>query len=826
MAHALRGMPQLMPSILTTIARAKGWSESPVGPQRNFSFLLNPSPEQYEAYLATAKGQKIAGVDVETPRDNPHKITICGVSCAPNTAAVVYWEQPYISIFAAAMKDQSVVKSMHNGGFDQIAFLHNGLDMLLPYVDTIQAEAMLRPPFKEVKKRKWLGLSRCMTEHFNGWFNWKRPDDPLTKALYRAAFPEIPEYQWPLMYCGIDAIASRLLWPAQARALMKVGMFDTFIKYVVPAAPVLIKMEYRGIPVDEPRRMELLRELEADIKICQQEIWDFANTYHKRRIAELEESVRSAEELEKHELERHPLFTSSADGTKDSLVRCGQHPDYTGLTRRAKCPSCVSVYRGAGSLRGKIKAIRNQRSRIRSRIKQLGPSFKEGSSDHWRWLLFDPSTLALQPTAFTETKGLPRVKDEDIEALFRLYPNIPILKRRVEIQHALHTKGVLEVPTDYDGHAHFVTSQHRTETMRLASGTDDEEEGKIRLSPGGNLQNKKDHERSIFCAGDPNKVFVEWDWSQIELRVMAWKARATELLRALASGQRIHALNAAAIFGCKPEDAKKFMVPFEGQMRDADHAAKRATHGWDYGMGEVKTGQMYQPCATMTLQEVAQMLVERYKQRRDVISPDTVRKLFRGGAVEHARLYTYANSATARDWIRAYFARWPELAEFQNWVIKEVEQNRSLTNSFGYTLRFWNFQYKDGRWQTSDREEALAMIPQSDVGFMTKVNLPPMDKCFEDHGGELLISNHDAFGGIVEKARLVDFYHASKPIMERPWPQLGELKEFGLFSCPAECMVGWNWGKKHHTQKCYIDNKLVCDSPENPRGLEAYSPEG
>ena len=404
---------------------------------------------------------------------------------------------------------------------------------------------------------------------------------------------------------------------------------------------------------------------------------------------------------------------------------------------------------------------------------------------------------------------------------------MPILSARVGLQHALHTQNVLSVPADANGRAHFVLSQHRTETQRIASGTDDDEDDKVRESLGGNIQNKKDLERSIFCAGSEEYVFVEADWSQIELRDMAWLARDTDLLGALGQHWDIHSLNASAIFGCgeSRSDADSFLVPFEGRMVSARHAAKRATHGWDYGMGARKTGRMYQPCAKMALTEVAALVVRKWQEsgRNWGVSPDTVRRLVAGGPLEHSRLYEYGNTATAAGWIAAYFKRWPGLKAFQDATIARVERDGFLTNSFDYRLKFWNFEWKNGRRVCKDREEALAFPPQSDVAFMTKTLLRhegQIDSCFKRHGGELLITNHDAFAGRVPKTALADFVPAARALMERPWPQLGEIEGFGQFSVPADFMVGWNWGKRHvHGERC---DPKTCDMIENPRGLVDY----
>jgi uracil-DNA glycosylase family 4 len=54
--------------------------------------------------------------------------------------------------------------------------------------------------------------------------------------------------------------------------------------------------------------------------------------------------------------------------------------------------------------------------------------------------------------------------------------------------------------------------------------------------------------RDIICP-DPGEVWIQWDWDQIELRLLAALANDAPYLEAFANGQDVHALNACSIFG-------------------------------------------------------------------------------------------------------------------------------------------------------------------------------------------------------------------------------------------------------------------------------------
>lgn len=808
-AFAMRGMPQAWTGIYTALGRAKRWSQSPVGPTRNWKFILDPTPEELKAYLDTRHVWKEMAVDVETPRDNPTHITICGIGIEPFTAILFPWREPFISIARPALQDPTVVKSGHNFGYDELAFMAYECDVAWPIWNTIEAESLLNPPYKEAKKRRWLSLKpTCLVRYYDGvpFFgshnnNIGAAEDPITRAFFRVAFPDVPDWLHERLYCGMDVIWTRLLRIAQRKALIKAGMLNVMLKYVAPAHPTIVRMERRGLPVDEKRRGEMLRYYEA---------------MTKRRHLEI-----SAYTTERFTTRLEQLRLSSKDA-----VPCADHPRYTGKTkskRKVPCEGCARLYEGTAGLR---------------KLKTLGDSFKDTSDDHWRWLLFAPAVeggLGLRPLSFTEVKKLPQVDDETIETLQRQNPEITILAARVDLLKMLHSLGVIRVPVDTNGRAHFALSQHRTTTQRMASGKDDEEEGKQRGGEAGNIQNKKDAERSIFCAGTDDFVLFEWDWSQIELEVMAWQARDMPLIRDLRAGICVHSQNAAAMFDCgdAKAEASTFLVPFEGKMCSARQAGKKFTHRANYGGMDRNAGRMYHPCSKWSLQQVVDFIIKRWSEtdRAEGISPDTVRRLVRGGSVEHARLYEYANTLTAARWRRAYFAKRPGLLQYQNRIIAMVERDGYLINPFGYKLKFWNFDYSSGRKVLKDKEEALASGPQGTVAFMSKVLLRhegELDSLVTAYGGELWIQNHDAFIGRIPKAMLEEFYVDSKKLMEREWPELGTIPEFGLFRSRAEFMIGWNWGKMHkHKEECGTPilpqfpwgARDRCDKIENSGGL-------
>jgi len=812
-SHAMRGMPQLWPSIYSAIRRCKRAAWAGERPRREWTFNLTPSVQDLRQYLGPVNSNIPIAVDIETPMEEHTKIELVGVSVTPGTAYSFQWTAEYIDFFGPYLEGPRPIIG-HNLAFDHLGFLAYKLGINGPNIDTIQAQSLITPPFAEAKKRRWLALSTCVLRVMAEMPYWKDFDDPRTEAFYKVAFPGTPHWLYPRLYNAMDVMFTLKLWLAQRELLDREGMLALFRDFVVPAAPVLVRMQDFGFRVHEPTRKTMRKAEQEIIEKLTTSVQKFAAEFHANRLKNMEAQIQ--------------ILDQALTTVKVVAVGCKTHPKYQGITkpRSKNCAECGFVYEGAAVIRDEVANYRKVRTRLKGKLKTTGPVFKADNDWHWRALLFEPTAVAglgLLPTEFTP-KEIPVVSAPAIEELQMRYPQVEVLRDRVDLQHSLHRlRGVLSIPVDPNGHAHVAFSMHRTENGRLASGLDSDEEDKIRESPAGNLQNVEDYLRRMFIP-DPGMVLCENDASQIELRVMAWQAPDIPLLTALRDGADIHAMNAATIFGCTEAESKTFLVPFMGRMAPARWACKRGTHGWDYGLGDYKCGKMYQPFAGASKEAVVEFLTTKWEvtHGQDGLASTALWRRIKAceGTTDPesellkawGRLYQIANTVKAREWRLAYFARWKGLAEYQRWIIAEVERERSLRNPLGRKLRFYGFakNHTTGVWELRDREEALAFIPASTVADMAKWWLPRMEKAALDHGGRLLTMTHDSFASqIPDEPEVVrSYYEKTKAIMECEWPQLGKIEGFGTFSCPSDMVVGYNWGSFHRE--------------ENPNGLVAW----
>lgn len=767
-AFAMRGLSQLKGSIRTAIGRARTWSFRNSPPERGFNFYPNPTPNALaDALAATSRFV----VDVETPRDAHKRITLCGVATATDSAFVVKWEEPYISIIKAALESPTRTKLGHNLSFDAQAFRAYDITLAWPIGDTIEAASLLWPPQPKSKqderagkvtaKMKTLSLAACALRVFDNVAYWKEVDrNPQVEALYSAAWPQIPRGLYPWLYCANDCIITFRLWVALSELLKQEGLFELFTTIVAPASVVLHKMEHTGILLDVDRRDMLREECRTTIARADAKVKELIATIHEKRINTIQTKLNE-------------ITTRRTQAEFDAPAACAAHPEYKGLTKRQKCETCKSVYEGAATLRESIKQLAQRESLGKRTLKKVNTQFAKLSDDYWRWVLFDPQALNLRSVSKTKKKKQPQVSDDVMEALLRKNPDNELLKLRVELKHSTsRLKSRLGVEPEEDGRVHFVISQHKTGTGRFASGTDDVEADKIRKSPG-NAQNIPDKDRRMYIAA-PGHNFVQVDWSQIEARVVAWCANERAMLEAFAQGKDIHSLSTAAIFGCAPNDANTTVVYFEGEHRIARDAAKRGTHGLNYYMliaGLIHT-------FGLTFEEAA--------------------KVFSG-----------------------YHAAWPDLMPWQKRQIERAVKDGVLVNHFQRKDWFFDkvYDYKAEKWTLKDPGRAVAFVPQSNVADMAKIIMVRLDKL----GVPLRTNTHDSFlaepteGDTLECARLM------QREMECEWPQLGTRTILGAeraFAVPADVAIGKNWMKWHeHTAKC----EKPCKREVNSFGVKAVT---
>lgn len=175
-------------------------------------------------------------------------------------------------------------------------------------------------------------------------------------------------------------------------------------------------------------------------------------------------------------------------------------------------------------------------------------------------LLFEQ--LGLSPVKKTGKKTGYSTDQEVLQELARIHP-VPALIVAYRELFKLKSTYVDALPDFINpetGRIHTTLSQTAAATGRLAS-----------FDP--NLQNVPVRIRAAFQS-KPGFVFLSADYSQIELRVLAYLSQDATLLRAFAEGEDVHKRTASALFE----------VPFDAVTSEQRQVAKRINFSILYGM--------------------------------------------------------------------------------------------------------------------------------------------------------------------------------------------------------------------------------------------------
>lgn len=182
-----------------------------------------------------------------------------------------------------------------------------------------------------------------------------------------------------------------------------------------------------------------------------------------------------------------------------------------------------------------------------------------------------------------EDLGLPAKKktksgySTNAEVLEKLRKYHPIIDEVLEYRkltklNSTYVEGLLKVIAS-DGRVHSYFRQTETRTGRISSTEPNLQNIPVRTDLGRNM-------RKFFIASR-NRVLLDADYSQIELRVLAHIANDETMLKGFASGEDIHAITASQVFD----------MPLEFVDKSMRSAAKAVNFGIVYGIGAFSLSQ-------------------------------------------------------------------------------------------------------------------------------------------------------------------------------------------------------------------------------------------
>lgn len=388
----------------------------------------------------------------------------------------------------------------------------------------------------------------------------------------------------------------------------------------------------------------------------------------------------------------------------------------------------------------------------------FGCTFNYASPKQLKELFYD--ILGCKPIRKRNARGEWSVTtDEDALTKLREHVTAGIFANYILEMRSLKKKiEVLVTPLDSDNRMRTSINIAGTNTGRLASSTSD-------FGTGRNQQNIEDAMRRPFIP-DPGRAFVNVDLEQADARNVGIIVRelfrekygiaaASKYLDYCESGD-LHTNVSKLVFTELPwtddpkENRKIADQPYYRHFSYRD-ITKRLGHGTNY---------YGQPHTMAKHTHIEQRVIEKFQQR--------------------------------------YFAEFPLLREWHEYVQRTLIEAGQLTTLYGRRRHFWSRPE-----QASTLREAIAYEPQSMTGHEIDMGMIQLWWKYPEYW--LHIQVHDSL--LISVPDDGNLAHHVENILEE-MKFIFTTSDEREFTVPLEAAAGWNWGK--------------FDEEENPHGLKKW----
>jgi len=334
---------------------------------------------------------------------------------------------------------------------------------------------------------------------------------------------------------------------------------------------------------------------------------------------------------------------------------------------------------------------------------EAGGTFNINSPQQLADMLFERKALpVLRRTAKTKAPST----DADVLAeLAARGHHLPALLLEYREQSKLKSTYVDALPRQLgaDGRIHTRFNQAVAATGRLSSSDPNLQNIPVRTQTGREV-------RRAFVA-DPGHVLLAADYSQIELRVLAYLSRDPALEHAFAAGEDIHTATAALVFGVAPE----LVGP------DQRRAAKTINFGLIYGMS----------------------------------------------AFALARELGVA-TAEAQRFIDAYFARMPRVREFLDSIKEQARSTGKVTTLFGRVRWIAGLDSHNSQVRGNAERQAINAPVQGTAADLMKLAMIRLHRELAEQRlpARLLLQVHDELILEVEEGSVAKTSDVVRSVME------------------------------------------------------------
>ncbi len=270
---------------------------------------------------------------------------------------------------------------------------------------------------------------------------------------------------------------------------------------------------------------------------------------------------------------------------------------------------------------------------------------------------------------------------EILEELSDTNPIIDLVLRYRKLTklNSTYVEGLLKTVCE-DGRIHTVFKQTETRTGRISSTEPNMQNIPVRTELGREM-------RKFFTAPD-GKIFLDADYSQIELRIVAHICDDPVMIEGFKSGADIHASTAAQVFG----------LPQEMVTSDMRSAAKAVNFGIIYGIGA-------------------------FSLSKDI-----------GVSVYEAKKY-----------IKSYFKNFPNIEKFMDDTVENAKNNGFVTTMFGRKRYVPELSASNKNMQAAGKRIAMNTPVQGSAADIIKIAMVKVYQRLKDEvpNARLILQVHD-----------------------------------------------------------------------------------
>lgn len=511
-SYLLRGQTREKPTVICDLAKAgriaeDGWKK-PVE-----HFKTNPTLEDLRKFAASLKKKQMVGVDIETTSLDPTEgeIVVIGLASSETTAISVpflkrgglpYWGKDHMTakkIVQTIFSKQPLI--FQNALFDVRWLLHEGFEIQDPVEDLLLLHHAVHPELPH--SLRYIASVYTSVQHWKGVLHDRvgRITDMADKDLRT--------------YNLRDASVLLRAYPSILEDARDLGVEKVYRDEALPLVRPILEMEECGIPLSQRRLRDLRVTLQEQAEALEQgmradlnlpEGWKPSVPDHVRLLV-------------------YPVIPRQFVRASEEMAAFDKNPKRRRDTK---------VFRDveAGATLARIHHL-YQPLRTVNRTTESGASFSIDEES-----LLERKIAAQRRLEEIRSFKKKKADQEEVSSIEKLVRFLTDYAKYTETSKVLST--FTEFPVGKDGNVHTSYIIHGTATGRLSS-----------RNP--NLQNVPKTVRKVFSC-PPGFTFVRADYSNLELRVLAWVSKDEPAMKMFLEGKNAHDENTKTMLKITEQD--------------------------------------------------------------------------------------------------------------------------------------------------------------------------------------------------------------------------------------------------------------------------------